>query len=236
VVGDDGGDIETGLEHGGHLIPSFVHFTSVDALDGEAVEDDGVPIDRDARFWDAEEGNFPAVGHVGDEVVEGVFVAGHFERDVEAFGHAEFCLDVGNFFVADVDDTGGAESFGKFEALRVEVGDDDVASSSVFADGGGHAADGAGPGDEDVFPKKGEGEGGVGGISVGVKDGGDVERDAGGVLPDVGGGEGDEFGKGSGGGDADACGVSTKVAATSEAVSADAADEVAFSGDDVSGF
>ena len=80
----------------------------------------------------SQEGNLSAVGHVGDEVVEGVLIAGHFEANIEALGHAEFSLDIGNLFVADIDDASGAKSFGEFQPLWVEVGDDDVTGTGVF--------------------------------------------------------------------------------------------------------
>lgn len=236
AVGNDGGDIESGLDHGGHLIPSIEHFPSVDALDGEGVKDDLVPIDADFGFGDAEEGNFPAVAHVGDEVVEGKFVAGHFHADIESFGHAEVFLDFGEGFFADVDGAGGAEFAGEFEAEGVGIGDHDVSGAGVFGDAGGHAADGTGAGDEDVFAEDGEGEGGVGGVAEGVHDGGDVFGNFGGEFPDVGVGENKVFGEGTGGVDADAFGVSAVVSATGEAVAATTAGEVSFPGDEVAYF
>ena len=45
--------------------------------------------------------------------------------------------------------------------------------------GGGHDADGAGAGDEDVFAEHGEGQRGVDGVAEGIEDGGDFAVDAG---------------------------------------------------------
>ncbi len=52
AVGDDGVDIQPGLDHDGHLVPCFIHFTPVDPLDGQAVEDHIVPVDGSARRQD----------------------------------------------------------------------------------------------------------------------------------------------------------------------------------------
>ena len=48
-----------------------------------------------------------------------------------------------------------------------------MAGAGVAGDGGGHDADGAGAGDEDVFAEDGEGERGVDCIAEGIEDGGD---------------------------------------------------------------
>ena len=134
-----------------------------------------------------------------------------------------------------IDGEGDADFVGEVAAVGVGVGDDDVARPGVAGDGGGHDADGAGTGDEDVFAEDGEGERGVDGVAEGIEDGGDFERDAGGVPPDVGHGQDDELGEGAVAIDADADGVGAEMAAAGEAVAAASADDVAFAGDDVAG-
>src|SRR6185437_5563323 len=43
AMGDDSADVESGLQHDGHLVPGLIHFTSVNASDGVLVEDDLCP-------------------------------------------------------------------------------------------------------------------------------------------------------------------------------------------------
>jgi hypothetical protein len=107
-----------------------------------------------------------------------------------------------------------------------------VACSSVTDDCGGHDSDGSGSSDEDVLAEDREGERGVDGITEGIEDGSDFERDAGRVLPDVGHGQDDEFGEGPIAINPNAHGVGAEVAASGKAVAAAAADDVAFAGDD----
>src|ERR1039458_5478475 len=64
VMGNDGRDIEAALQHYGHLVPGFVHFAAIDALDGQYVEDDLMPVDRDLCRRDAQQRDFAPVAHV----------------------------------------------------------------------------------------------------------------------------------------------------------------------------
>src|SRR5262245_66636459 len=73
----DRGNIEPRLQHHGHVIPRLVHLAAIDALEGEHVEDDEVPVDGDFAVGDAEDRYFSAVGHVRKHVAEGVAIAGH---------------------------------------------------------------------------------------------------------------------------------------------------------------
>ena len=103
AVRDDRADVQARLEHDGHLVPGLVHFPAVDALDGEHVEDDRVPVDGHFLVGDAEHGDLAAVAHVGQHVAKGLRVAGHFQADVEALLHAQLLLHVGERLLADVD-------------------------------------------------------------------------------------------------------------------------------------
>ncbi len=125
------------------------------------------------------------MAHVCEHVAKGVGVAGHLETDIKALGHMQLGLDLGERGGGGIDGTGDANLFGERPAIRVGVGDDDVAGSGVARDGGGHDADRAGPGDEDVLAEYWEGERGVDGVAEGVEDGGHLGRDAGRVMPDV---------------------------------------------------
>ena len=77
-------------------------------------------------------------------VAQRVGVARHLEADVEALGHAELALHVGEVALARVDGERRAHPARELEAVGVEVGDDDVARAGVADDGRRHAADRAG--------------------------------------------------------------------------------------------
>ncbi len=236
TMGDDGGDVEAAPDHGFHLVPGFEDFAAVDAFDEEAFEDDFVPVDAGAVGEEAEEGDAAAVVHVVEHLAESLGAAGHFEADVEAADHAEALHAVFEALFGDVDGVLDAEFAREAEAPVVDVGEDDVARAVVAGDGGGHDADGASSGDEDVLSDDVVGEGGVGGVAVGVEDGGDVVGHGGVDFPDVGGGDGDVFGEAAVAVDADAFGVGAEVAFAGLAGAAFAADDVAFGGDALADF
>lgn len=48
AVGDHRRDVETGLNHRRHLVPSLIHFSPIDSFNRETIEDDEIPIDRRA--------------------------------------------------------------------------------------------------------------------------------------------------------------------------------------------
>ena len=116
---------------------------------------------------------------------------------------------------------------------RVHVGDDDLSGAAVARDRRGHAADRAGPGDEDVLADEVELEGGVGGVAEGVEAGEDVQRDRGVHGHGVGRRDAEELGEGPGPVDADALRVLAEVPAAGQAVAADPADDVALAVDQV---
>jgi hypothetical protein len=68
----------------GHLVPGLVHLPAVDAVDGEALEDDLVPVGAGALGHDPEHRDLAAVVHAVEHVVEGARVAAHFQAHVEA--------------------------------------------------------------------------------------------------------------------------------------------------------
>ena len=230
---DDLGDVETALEHDRHLVPGLVHLAPVDAADGELVEDDLVPVDRDVFGWDAEHGDLCAVAHVGEHLAEGAGIAGHLQADVEALMHVEFLLDLFERCGTRVDGEGDSNFGGELAAVLVGVRDDDVAGSGVASYSSRHDADGTGSRDEDVFAEDGKGERGMNGVAEGVEDGSDLVGDAGGVAPDVGHRDDDVLGEGSVAIDTNAEGMSTEVTAAGEAVAAASADNVAFSADEL---
>lgn len=205
---------------------------AVDSLDVEAVEDDVVPVDGGRRH-DSEEGDFAAVAHICQHVLEGIGAAGHFKTDVEAFFHIEFFLGVTDAFVASVHYEGRAHFLGQLEAIRVYVGDDDVTCAGVLCDCDGHKADRSCAGYQDVFADQVEGEGGVDGVAEGVEAGEDVGGYGGVAVPYVGDGDGKILGKGAVSIDADATWFDAEVAAAGEAIPAASADDVSLTADEL---
>ena len=80
-----------------------------------------------------------------------------------------FCTSA-SVCVAHVDGERRAHLLRQVEPVGVDVGDDDVAGAGVADDGGGHAADRAGAGDEHVFAEHVERQGGVDGVAERVED------------------------------------------------------------------
>jgi hypothetical protein len=232
-VRNDGLDVEARLEHDGHLVPGLIHLAAVDALDGEHVEDDGVPVDGHGLGGDAEHRDPGAVAHVGEHVAEAGGVAGHLEAHVEPLRHAELLLHVGEFGGADIHGAGHAHRLRQVEAVRVDVRDDGVARAGVVRDGGGHDADRAGAGDQHVLAEDREGERGVDRVAEGIEDGGNVERDGLVVAPDVGHRQRDVLRERAGAVHADPLRMRADMATSGEAVATAAADDVAFAADDV---
>src|SRR6266851_3982838 len=233
AVGDNTGDIQAALEHHRHLVPGLVHLSAVDATDGELVEDDLVPVDGDVFGGDAEHGDLRSVTHVGEHVAKGVGVAGHFKADVEALVHVELLLNLFEWRGAGVDGEGDAYLFGEIAAVLVGIGDNDVTGSGVSSYRCGHDADGAGPGDEDIFTKDGEGQRGVDGVAEGIEDSCDLVRDAWAMLPDVRHWKDDVLGECAVAVYAYAEGVGAEMAPPREAVTAAPADDMALSADEL---
>ena len=223
------------MQHDRHLVPGLVHLAAVDALDGEHVEDDGVPVDGHLFGGDAQHRDPGAVAHVGDHVAEGGGVAGHLQAHVEALGHSELLLHFRETGFAHVDGERYAQLAGERQAVRIDIGDHGVARAGVPRHGRRHDADGAGAGDQHVLAQHGEGKRGVDGVAEGVEDGRDVERNRFVVAPDVGHGQRDVFGERARTVYPHALGVSAQVAAAGEAIAAQAADHVAFPADQVAG-
>ena len=233
AVRDDRGDVEAGFEEDGHLVPGFVHFAAVDALDGEHVEDDGLPVDGEFFGRNAEEGDVAAVRHVDEHVAKRLRIARHFHAYVKAFFHAEVFLIVCDRRFGDVDGVFDAVGAGEFEAFGIDVGDHDVTRTGVFSDRGGHDADRAGTGDEHVFAKDFEGQGSVDGVAKWIEYRRNIEVDVFVVLPDVRVRHGHVFGKTAVGIDPVTQRVRTLVPTPGETVATTTADEMAFDTDDV---
>lgn len=92
-------------------------------------------------------------------------------------------------------------------------------------------ADGAGASNQHILRQEVEGQGGMGGIAEGIKDGVQLLRNLGGAGNDVGGGNYQVLCEGAVPVDADARGVFTQVPPAGAAVTAHAADDVPLAGD-----
>src|SRR5208283_532974 len=60
TVSDHRVDVQARLKHHGHLVPGLVHLAAVNPADGDHVEHDGLPVDRDVLGRNAEHGDLAA--------------------------------------------------------------------------------------------------------------------------------------------------------------------------------
>ena len=182
---DDGRDVQTAFDEDVHLIPSFIHFASVDAFDGEHIEDDGFPVDRKFVGRNAQKRDVSAVRHIGEHIAERLRVARHFHPDIETFLHSELFLIIGDGNFRDVDGVFDAHFVRQFEAFRINVGDDDVPCARVFGDRRRHNADWSRAGNQHVFAENFKRERGVNGVTERIENRGDFEVDLRVVLPNI---------------------------------------------------
>ena len=68
TMGDHRTDIQATLQHDGHLLPRFIHFTTVDSVDREYIEHNQIPVDGDIFRRNAEHCDFSAMRHVFQHV------------------------------------------------------------------------------------------------------------------------------------------------------------------------
>src|SRR5215468_8962636 len=64
MVGNHRRDVKVRFQHDRHLVPGLVHLASVNALDGEHVENYAMPVDCHFGGGDPEHGDLGAVTHV----------------------------------------------------------------------------------------------------------------------------------------------------------------------------
>ena len=162
---------------------------------------------------------------------EGLRVARHFQADVETLDHAEVAHGLADGLVGDVDHPARAHPGGEAEAVVVDVGDHHEAGAHMAADGGGHDADGPGPGNQHVLADQVEGQRRVGGVAQGIEDGGDVVADVVGQGKGVDRRDRQVLGEAARPVDPDAHGVAAQMPAPGPAVAAMAAGHVALAGD-----
>ena len=231
-VCDHGRDIQSAFEHDRHFVPRLIHFAAVDSLDGQHIEDHEIPIDGDRFGWDAEDGNFSAMAHRFEHGSEGCRCTGHFESHIEAFLQTEFFLDIGHVARTRVESDGCTHAAREVESKRVEVRDHHMSSACMFHDRGSHESDGSGSGDQNIFAQAIEAQRGVNCIPERIKDGSDVTIDVIVMMPDVGHRQRDVFGERARSIHTDSLCILAQMSSACEAISAAAAYDVSFAGDD----
>src|SRR5262245_46326325 len=171
--------------------------------------------------------------HVGQHVAHRRGDARHLQANVEAFLHPQLALDVWKGRAANVQRACRAHLPGKIESVLVDVGDHDVARASKADDRDGHQANRTGAGDQYICSQHREAERGVDGVAEGVEDGGDIKRDVGGMLPDVGHRQGDVLGESAVAVDTDALCVRAEVTPSGHAVAAAPTDQMPLAADEI---
>ena len=64
MMSDDRGDVQTALDHHRHLVPSFIHLSTINPLNGEAIENDFFPVNSSALGQNAQKGDLTSMAHV----------------------------------------------------------------------------------------------------------------------------------------------------------------------------
>ncbi len=175
------------------------------------------------------------MAHAGQHRSQGVRVAGHFHAHVKSFFHAQLFLRILDFLPAHIQSQGGAHFLSQFQAVGIDIGHHDIARTGVTGNGGRHAANGAGAGDQHIFSQHVEGQRRMGGVAQGVEAGENIPWDGGIAVPDVGHRDAQILGKSSRPVNPHTAGIHAQVAAAGQAVAAAAADQVPFAGDNVTG-
>ena len=131
AMGDDAADVETALQHGGHLVPGLEDAPAVDALDLQALEDHVVHVERHRPGGDAEHRDAPAVVHRVEHLVErrlGTATSPGRRRSPRSCPARPSPAPT---LLGDVDHPRGAVRRGHRQPVRVDVGDHDVAGADV---------------------------------------------------------------------------------------------------------
>ncbi len=89
--------------------------------------------------------------HVRQNIRERFWIAGHFERDVEPFLHAQLLHRIGDLLRAHIEGNVDAHFSGEVETIRIHVGNHDVTGPGTFADRNSHAPDRPGTCNEHIF-------------------------------------------------------------------------------------
>src|SRR6478672_4486012 len=215
LVGDQRGQVQTGLQQAQHLAPGREHLAAVDALDGQGLEDDRAPVGFHRFRRNTQHGHAAAHDQGVDALTEGYGRTRHLERNVETDLQAQLVHDVAEVFLRRVHGAHARRDLlGQLEAEVVDVGQDDRAGAGVAGDGCGHHADGTRAGDQHVLPQQIELLRRVNGVAERIEDRADLVGHVVGQLDHVEGGSHDVFCEGALPVHADAAGVRVEVEVT----------------------
>src|SRR5580700_7471216 len=179
------GNVETRLEHRCHEVPGLVHLTTIDALDGDTVEDHLAPIDAVRLRRNTEHGHLAPMTEVTQHVLKSHRVSRHFEANVEALFHAQLLL---NFFQRTCTRISGQSRTHppcELKSFGIEVGDHDMARTCVSRYRGSHDADGPSASDQHILAKQGKGKRRMNRIPKRIKDRCDLGGNVGAVPPNI---------------------------------------------------
>src|SRR4051794_19177940 len=87
-MGNHWRNVETGLQHHGHLVPGLIHFTSIYAFHCKHVEDHLTPVDRDFASRYSQHCDPGAMAHVREHLAKRPRITRHLQAYVETFLHA----------------------------------------------------------------------------------------------------------------------------------------------------
>src|SRR3979411_2579832 len=101
-VRDDRRYVQPGLRENRHLVPSLEDLAAIDALDGQHLEQDLRPVDRELVVGKAQDRDAATMRHVRDHVAQRARLPRHLEGHVETLFHAEVFLSHGERVAAHV--------------------------------------------------------------------------------------------------------------------------------------
>ena len=142
AVGDQPGNIEPALQQRDHLVPGLEHLAAVDALERQALEDDLVPVDRDARRAGCRASRSCRRGS-SRRACRGTPRRCRTSpaRRRSPRSCRGRCITSSSFSRATLTARGRAHLARQLEPVVVDVGDHDVARADVPRDRRGHDAD-----------------------------------------------------------------------------------------------
>src|ERR1035437_7386425 len=233
-MGDHRLDINASFEQYAHLVPGLVHLASVNALNGQHVEDHGLPVDRELLSRDAKQRDTSAVEHIRQHLGKRRWDARHFKTNIKTLFHSEFFLDILEVRFLDIDRYRNvAHPFCQIEPVLIYIGYNDITGPRMTRDRRSHDADRTRTCDQNVLAKHLEGKSCMDRISERIEDSRDLEIDVILMTPNVRHRQSDVFGEAAICINADPARVRTKVPAPGHTVTAPAAYEVPFTADEI---
>ena len=163
-------DIQTALQHHGHFVPRFVHFTAVDAMNRQHVENHDVPVDGDIFRRNPQHGNLAAVSHVGEHAAKGRRISGHLQANVKPFHHSEFSSDIFQLFRGHIYRASHSQISSQLQSPWIHIGYHNEPRSRMTDDSGSHQSDGASPCNQHVLAQHWKGQSRVNRVTEGIED------------------------------------------------------------------